>query len=235
MKNLKSKRFWILFIAFTSFSMLINACGPAQPTVDIDAQRTGFAQTADAQAAATAEAMPTATPTDIPTATPTITPEATATPANSEEEPETEGDTPAETEQPAPPTGGGIDTGVWRENDPPDKTNFAPGESFTVTCMVENVGTSTWTTQYYIQFATGDPMGVEQDAKINMPYPVPPNTSFQINVDFVAPQETGEKVSWWKLVNAEGNEFYRFNFTIDVVAPGETEEPSPTPAETTTP
>ncbi len=221
MKQLQIKRLWMLPLALVLFSMILSACGPGEPTVDVNTQRTSFAQTANAQATMTAEALPTATPTEEPTATATPTPE--ATPTLSETEVESEEETPTEPEQPTSPPSSGADDARWMANDPPDNTEFTPGEEFTVTWTLENTGTSTWTTEYYIQFSSGAPMGVAEDEKVTMPYPVTPNTNVQISVDFVAPEEAGEKQSNWKLYNAAGNDFYDFYVIIDVVPPEETE------------
>jgi hypothetical protein len=235
MKQSQKYRLWVLPIALVLFSLVLSACGPAEPTLDVDAQRTSFAQTANVQATMTAEALPTSTPTQEPTVTSTPTPEVTPTLSGTESTEETpvEGETPSAT--PTTAAGGGTDAAMWRANDPPDNTNFEPGEAFTVTWTIENVGSSTWTTEYYIQFSSGEAMGVDPDAKFTLPYPVSPNTSMQISVDLVAPGETGEKRSDWKLYNFAGIAFYDFYIIIDVLPPGATEEPSPTPTETTTP
>ena len=227
----QSKRLWLLPIALILFSMILSACGPGEPTLDVDAQRTSFAQTADAQATMTAEALPTSTPTQEPTATSTPTPEPTPTLS----ETETEDESPTDAEPTASNPSGGADVARWLANDPPDNTNFNPGDEFTVTWTLENVGTSTWSTSYYIQFASGERMGVAEDEKVTLPYPVSPNTNVQISVDFVAPDEAGEKRSNWKLYDSAGNAFYDFYVIIDVVPSGETEAPSPTPTQTPEP
>lgn len=231
MRHTKTALYWPIVIAIALLSLILSACGPSEPAIDIDAQRTGFAQTADAQASMTAQSLPSATPTPEPIPTETPTPETTLTPSGTETE--TEGETP--TEPPTSTPGGGADAARWMANDPPDNTNFEPGESFTVTWTLENIGTSTWTTQYYIQFVSGEQMGVDPEKKFTLPYPVSPNTNVQISVDFVAPGETGEKRSNWRLVNASDTTFYEFYIIIDVVPPGETEEPEPTLTVTPTP
>lgn len=236
MKQTRINRLWLMMIVLVVFSIALSACGPSEPTLDVDAQRTSFAQTANVQATMTAEALPTSTPTQEPTPTSTPTPDITPTVSETDSEETPAGDgTPTATVAPTNPPGGGSNVAMWRANDPPDNTNFSPGEEFTVTWTIENVGSATWSTQYYIQFSSGEPMGVEQDAKVTLPYPVAPNTSMQISVDFVAPEETGEKRSDWKLYDAAGNAFYDFYIIIDVLPPGVTEEPSPTPTETETP
>ena len=207
----------------------LTACGSKSTEIDIDAQRTGFAQTADAQATMTAQSMPTATATQtlLPTATFTPTLEITVTPT---------GNTTRTESQPGGPTITntsaivGTDGDRWMSNDPPDNTNFLPNQEFTVTWTLENVGTSSWSTNYYIQFASGEQIDAEE--KVFVPYPVAPNTNVQISVAFTAPAELGEYQSNWKLYNAKDVAFYDFYMIIDVVEQGETEQPSPTTSAT---
>ncbi len=208
-KSIKSKL--IVLTALVLVSLILTACGNKEPETDINAQKTSFAQTAEVQATMTAQAVPTETPTPEATATPT----ATAT---------TEGTTvgiiytSTPTGSAANPTAtvsiSGNDAAAWRANDPVDNTVFAPGEEFTVTWTIENTGTSTWTTSYYISFASGEQMGAEDE--IYLPYSVPPGTNVQISVDFVAPSSTGTKQSDWVLKNANGDTFYTFYIIVEV-------------------
>lgn len=189
--------------------LILSACQTAEPELDIDAQKTGFAQTADVQATMTAAAQPTATETLFPT--PTLT--ATVAPTN------TPGSTPTEvsntevsnTEE--PPTGG-TDTAQIIAQEPQDNTNIKPGEAFTVTWTFENQGTSTWTTNYYIEHAFGEQLGAEE--KVYVWLPVPPKTSLPITVPLVAPETPGSKESNWKFFNANGEAFYDFSITINI-------------------
>ena len=199
----------ILLIAIILLGITLSACSASEPELDIDAQKTGFAQTANVQASQTVEARPTATETPIPS--PTFTPTVTGTSAPIL--------TPTESNGTQQPPSTGTDAAAWLANDPPDNTKFAPGEAFTVTWTIENIGSSTWTTSYYIQFATGEQMGA--DEKIFLPYPVPPNRNVQISVDFVAPESAGSKRSDWKLVNASDAAFFDFFIVVDVVSSGE--------------
>ena len=208
-KSIKSKL--IVLTALVLVSLILTACGNKEPETDINAQKTSFAQTAEVQATMTAQAVPTETPTPEATATPT----ATAT---------TEGTTVGiiSTSTPTGSAGNptatvsisGNDAAAWRANDPVDNTVFAPGEEFTVTWTIENTGTSTWTTSYYISFASGEQMGAEDE--IYLPYSVPPGTNVQISVDFVAPSSTGTKQSDWVLKNANGDTFYTFYIIVEV-------------------
>jgi archaellum component FlaG (FlaF/FlaG flagellin family) len=204
MKKKISKQLLIL-AALVIASTVVTACGPKATEVDIEMQKTGFAQTAEAQASMTAAAIPTETPTPevTPTATFTLTPTA-GTPTA----------TATSTGATATISTGGADVAQWRANDPPDNTVFSPGEEFTVTWTLENTGTSTWTTGYYIQFYSGEQMDAEDE--VYLPYAVPPGTNVQISVDFVAPNSNGAKRSDWILKNANDNTFYSFYIVIDV-------------------
>ena len=207
-KSNKSKLF--VLAALVLVSLILTACGNKEPEIDINAQKTSFAQTAEVQATMTAQAVPTETPTPEMTATPTAT-------ATTEVTPEETAFTPTATVsggQTTPITINGNDAAAWRANDPVDNTVFAPGEKFTVTWTIENTGTSTWSTGYYISFLTGDQMGAEDE--IYLPYSVPPGTNVQISVDFVAPDATGTKQSDWVLKNANGDTFYSFYIIVEV-------------------
>ncbi len=195
----------VLSIGIILLGITLSACQPAEPELDIDAQRTAFAQTAEVQASQTAAAQPT--PTETPEPSPTFTPTMTAT------------STPLLSPTPSDPVdqppSNGNDVAIWLANDPPDNTKFSPGEAFIVTWTIENIGTSTWSTSYYIEFVSGEQMDAVE--KVFLPYPVPPERNFQISVDFVAPESPGTKQSNWKLFNANDEAFYDFFIVVDVV------------------
>jgi hypothetical protein len=208
----KQQKIKFLLPLIMLFGIILNACSSNEPTVDITAERTGFAQTAMVQGTMTAQAQPTATETLEPTPTLTLTEESaevtpTLTPSTSDEttvEPTTD-----------IPTTSGQDAGAWLANDPPDNTEIAIGEAFTVTWTLENTGTSTWTNQYYIMFTSGDQMGAPE--KVNLPYDVPPGTNVKISVDFAGPESIGEKQSNWSILNANDQAFYAFWVKITAV------------------
>ena len=219
-KTTKSKV--VILAVFVIASIVLTACGNREPEIDIEAQKTGFAQTAAVQASMTAEAQPTLTPTPEFTATPTVT-----------ETPEGGTPTATLTVTPTGPTAtvatGGADAAAWRANDPPDNTVFQPGEEFTVTWTIENTGTSTWSTGYFIKFYSGEQMDAEDE--VYLPYAVPPGTNVQISVDFVAPSSEGSKRSDWILKNANEETFYSFYIVVDVSQSGAS---NPTTAPTAT-
>lgn len=205
--NDKKQSILIPMLALTLISVFITACGSKTPTIDINAERTGFAQTANVQATMTSQAQPT--PTETPEPSPTFTPTQEISPTSAA--------TTSVATTAAPISGN--DVGVWIANDPPDNTVFSPGEAFTVTWTLENTGTSTWTTNYYLKFSSGEQMGAEDE--VFLPYDVPPGTNVKVSVDFIAPENEGEKQSNWQLVNANDQSFYEFWVIIEVSKPAE--------------
>lgn len=208
--NKKLGKKLVVTLVLVLASLVFSACGSKEPTLDIDAQKTGFAQTAEAQVSMTAAAQPTATLTPEPSLTPTPT----ETPAEDAATPTvtaTSGTAVATV-----PVTTGNDVAQWRSQDPPDNTEFNPGDTFTVTWTLENTGTSTWTPNYYIKFTSGEQMDAEE--QVNLPYNVPPGTNAQISVEFKAPTTPGEYQSTWSLINANDQAFYtNFYIIIDVV------------------
>ena len=215
---MKFRKYTILLILVIFPSVLLSACGNSEPTVDINMQKTSFAQTADAQASQTAQAQPTATSTIEPTIT--LTPDEAL--ETQETLSSTASDETAEETVESTATSivvNGTDAGTWRSQDVADNTEFSPGEEFTVTWTIENTGSTTWTTSYYIEFTSGEQMGAED--QIYLPYSVAPNTNVQISADFTAPSTTGEYQSDWNLTNAGGTSFSYFYIIIEVVEDGE--------------
>ena len=207
--NKKQKRFAILLATIALTSLIMSACNNGTQELDIDAQKTGFAQTADAQASMTIAAQPTATATQETTSTPTPTEVSeigTTTPTQTSTSEDMATATPINTR----------DEAIYREQDPADNTEFSPGETFTVTWKLENIGTSTWTMNYYILFTSGEQMNAEE--KVYLPYPVPPGTNVLISVELTAPEEPGEYKSIWSLANSNDDIFYtNFYVVINVV------------------
>jgi hypothetical protein len=194
----------ILLIAIILYGMTLSACSASEPELDIDAQKTGFAQTANIQASQTVEARPTATETPIPTTTFTPTVTATNTPMLTPTEVNNEGNPPVD----------GTNFAQVIAQEPDDNTIFKPGEAFSVTWTFQNNGTTTWTVNYYIEHAFGEQMGAQD--KVYVWLPVAPGTSLPLTVNFNAPETTGTKVSNWKFFDSDGNAFYDFNITIVV-------------------
>ena len=85
----------------------------------------------------------------------------------------------------------------------PDGTTLAPGQSFTKTWEVKNMGTNTWTTAYKLVFDS-----VTKDSnKMNGIDPVPfsksvaPGDILDISIPLTAPSTAGTYTGYWKFKN----------------------------------
>jgi hypothetical protein len=121
----------------------------------------------------------------------------------------------------------------------PDDTRMQPGEEFTKTWRLVNVGSCTWTNDYRLVWFSGEQFGAQQSVPLSGS--VPPNGTIDISVDMEAPQSPGSYISYWKLRNPSGELFgigpsggSAFWVQI-VVVPSTTVTVSPTPGTTLTP
>jgi hypothetical protein len=87
----------------------------------------------------------------------------------------------------------------------PDGTVLKPGESFNKTWRLRNNGTSTWTADYKLVFSHGDDL--QAPARTNIPIQVAPGDTVNIFVELKAPQQPGEYIAHWMLMNANGELF----------------------------
>ncbi len=197
-------------MAILGIMVLLAACAPKNATPAVDVINTSIAQTVAVQFTKTAIARPSDTP--MPTATPMATrPPVTPMPPTAAIGQGTAvaqgtvavitpaGQTAGTSAATKAPTGG-VDRGDWVASDPADTTTLKrPNQDVTIKLM--NTGTSTWTTEYAIEFVSGEQFGLAD--KIYCPITVPP----QMMVDFVLPltvPAAGPFRSDWKIVNAEG-------------------------------
>lgn len=86
-----------------------------------------------------------------------------------------------------------------------DGTVFQPGEEFTKTWRLVNVGNCTWSEDYAIVWFSGELLGSSRILYLDMP--VPPGASVDLSVEMAAPQPNGFYQSNWKMRNAEGELF----------------------------
>lgn len=178
-----------------------------------------------ATAAPQTPTSPPATATSTPEATVTLTSDLTFTP------------TPTWTFTPVltpTPAGCTLAARFVQDVTVPDGSVFAPGETFTKTWRLLNVGTCTWTTAFVVYFVAGHPLGAPE--QVHLPYPVDPGRFVDISVPMKAPEEPGTYESYWKLRSASGQSFgvgpeanTAFWVKIEVV---ESTPPSPTPTPT---
>ena len=116
----------------------------------------------------------------------------------------------------------------------PDGTKMIPGQAFTKTWRLRNLGSCTWDTRYALVFTGGDALGAP--AVVNLPGTVPSNATVDLSIDMKAPAAPGQYVSNWKLRNPAGQVFgvvadQPFFAQVTVVQP----TPTITPTRTVTP
>jgi hypothetical protein len=84
----------------------------------------------------------------------------------------------------------------------PDGTVMAPGQTFTKTWSLKNVGTCPWTTSYQLVFFSGEQMGAPSAAAFTENVPVGATAKFSINM--TAPSTAGSYRGFWMFKNANG-------------------------------
>ncbi len=109
----------------------------------------------------------------------------------------------------------------------PDGTVFKPGEAFTKTWRMKNIGSCAWATSYNLVFVDGSQL--DAPAQIALPQGVLPGQMVDLSVPMTAPNSPGTYRSNWKFKNAAGNLFgigstanQSFWTEIKVSATGET-------------
>jgi hypothetical protein len=83
-----------------------------------------------------------------------------------------------------------------------DDTELAPGEKFTKTWRLTNVGTCAWSPDYEIVFFSGEQMGAVTSQPLNTH--VGTNQSIDLSIDMQAPLIPGTYQGNWKIRNADG-------------------------------
>lgn len=198
-------------------TLLLSACGSAaapRRRGGVPGQfATARAATLAAQPTATAAPTDTSTPTSAPTSAPTATPTGAI-----------------------PMTGGFLSSFLTCNSatfasdvNVPDGTVLTPGQKFTKTWKVDNVGSCSWTSQYSLKWIGGNRMG---GSNIALPQNVPSNGSADLSVALTAPSREGTYVGFWKLADQYGHVFGEMlELQIVVEAPAA----SPSPAATSNP
>lgn len=214
-------------IGMLIFMLGLAACGsPAPtstPTLDLNPFRTEVAATVLSQVTQTLAQAPSDTP--VPSSTPTTEPTSTTAPVGS----------PALTATPTltatTPISGTVDRAQWVSQSVADDTTFAPGESFTMSWTIKNVGTSTWTTNYVLRFFSGNRFGAPNEVPLSKE--VLPGDTIDITVQMTAPNTPGDYRSDWVLSNESRRNFKEPVF-LKIIVPA-TPTPTSTPTRTPTP
>ncbi len=143
-------------------------------------------------------ATPTASPLPSPTPTATTTPTATSTPLPTVLPPAA-ASTPTPTPIPCRFEAALVDETI------PDGSLLAPGETFTKTWTLKNVGDCPWEPGFALVFERGSRMSGAP--RIQLGQTVQPGESVSFSVDLAAPQQTGEHTGYWRLQTKEDETF----------------------------
>lgn len=84
----------------------------------------------------------------------------------------------------------------------PEGTVFAPGQSFTKTWRLKNIGSCAWTTAYQLVFDSGELMGGPAFAAF--PHSVQPGQVIDLSIHLTAPSVPGSYRGYWRFRNANG-------------------------------
>jgi len=84
----------------------------------------------------------------------------------------------------------------------PDGTILKPGEPFTKTWRLKNIGVCAWDSSYSLIFDVGDQMGGPMSIPLSAA--VAPGQEVDLSVNLQAPAETGSYRSYWRLRNPDG-------------------------------
>jgi hypothetical protein len=199
---MKNKKIKISLAVILVTLLVLSACGPQAtplpPTPDLNAHSTQVAQTVIAQITKTAAAYtppvtdtPVASPTLAISPTPTITP--TANPAACD------------------------NSKFVADISVPDGTQMTPGQQFTKTWQIRNVGPCTWTTGYTLNYAYGSSTDAKMKGQpVALTNAVKTNETVDISVNLTAPSKTGTYTGYWRMRNANGSNFGEF-FTVVII------------------
>jgi Ig-like domain from next to BRCA1 gene len=217
-----------------SLLWLVGCSSPAPtstPTIDLNPFRTEVAATVLAQVTQSLALTPSITP--IPSPTATTRPTRTPTQATSASPSVTSGVT--STLSTGTPIAGTINRDQWVSQTIADDTVFAPGETFSMTWRLKNVGTSTWTAAYMLRFFSGDAFGAPKELPLGRE--VRPGEMVDISLQMKAPEIAGKYRSDWVMSTENRNNFREPVFLkITVAAPiTPTRTPTLTPTRTPTP
>ena len=215
---MENKKIKVVLLLGLVLMIAISGCKTKDNSAVEEARQTNVAQTVAVQFTKTAIARPTDTPVPTPTTAPTATATIIAVTPTSGVPTASMGVTASPqvtTTKSAPTASGGLDAGVWTRSAPADDSVVSAGAKFQVVVTLMNTGTTTWTTDYYIQFIDGNNFGIS-NTTFTMPTEVPPTMSIQFTMDFTAPQTVGVALSNWNIVNANNVAFGYFYFQYNI-------------------
>jgi hypothetical protein len=204
---IKANRIHLIVVVLVIAALACNLPSNQPPVQDPNAAFTAAAQTIAVQLTNAALSQPAPTNTSLPTATllPTNT-----IPAFTIAPPPT---------LPSATTVSSCDNGLFvADISVPDNTIMTPGEAFTKTWRIKNVGTCSWTPSYAVVFASGNQMSGPSAQALTSN--VNPGQTVDISVNMVAPSTNGTYTGYWRLRNASGILFSSFYVQIKVSGGG---------------
>jgi len=201
----------------------------SMPTQDMNPFRTEVAGTVFAQVTHDLALTPSITP--IPSSTASLTPTTTPILPTSATASSSAAASPSLTVTLATaiPTVVLADRAQWVSQSIPDDTVFAPGEAFSMTWQLKNVGASTWKPTYLLRYYSGDLFGAPKEIVLGQQ--VLPGATIEITLKMKAPPAAGKYRSDWVLSSEARSNFKDAVFlkiTV-VVPPTPTRAPTPTP------
>lgn len=209
--------------------LVTTACSRAEttPTPRPEELYTQAAQTFQAALTQTAALLPTSTATMTPAPTNTVTPTLAATATSA-----------VTATNPVAPTSARptvADKASWVSQNPVDGTVLAPGQEFTMTWTIKNIGTTTWNTSYQLRYYLADATLRFGAADIRFPKEVKPGENIDLTVGMKAPSAAGDYTTIWVLTNDQGANFYTITLSIKVSGSATTQTPTTAPSATTAP
>jgi hypothetical protein len=98
----------------------------------------------------------------------------------------------------------------------PDGTKMDPEEAFIKTWKIRNTGACTWTTEYGLDYSSGEKM----DGVVTyLSETVEPGGEVDISIGLVAPAAPGTYTGYWRMKNADGAFFGEIIY-VQIVVPG---------------
>jgi hypothetical protein len=95
-----------------------------------------------------------------------------------------------------------------------DNTIVNPGEPFTKTWRLENVGTCTWTSSYRLVYDHGDKMGAANSVQLTNS-PIAPGMTVDASIELIAPDDGGTYQGYFLLRSGDGQVFGINSSAID--------------------
>jgi len=163
-------------------------------------------------------ATPTLAPTHAPTRTrpPTDTPIPTRTPTPAKTSTPTKTPTPTKTHTPTPTATSVIPLAQFIEDVTiPDGTVMEPGQAFTKTWRLKNVGVVEWGEGSNLSFLDGEGMGGASPVAVPN---VQPGETVDVSVEMAAPAELGDHMGRWRLAVADGTHLLTITVVIVVAS-----------------